>query len=173
MFDGELDRCRKRDGAIRAASFYHKSVFEGSADDFLGQFARTAVEPQHHAPSTHGKFKISVALSDFPKALAQDPSFTSARLLPLKVPLCSPGRQTSNSGLSSKKGQRQPTATEGLRQKNDVWRYIRKFKTKKISRSPAARLNIVDNEEDAILFANPLERLQPVFARLRAGQHHC
>lgn len=102
---------------LRAASFYHKSVFEGLADNFLGQFARTAVKPHHHAPSTYGKVRISVALSDLPKALAQDAScfdnsldrfsfvqyfrkaavpVTSARLLPLKVPLCSPGRHTSS-----------------------------------------------------------------------------
>ncbi len=86
---------------------------------------------------------------------------TNAGLLPRKVPLCSPGPQTSSSRLEQRQCHRQTVAADRLRQRDDVGRDAGDLEGEERAGAAAAHLDVVDDQQDVASLAQIGERAQP------------
>src|SRR5690606_27761068 len=84
---------------------------------------------------------------------------TKAKLLPRKVPLCSPGAQGR---VDQHNRERQAVAAHRLRQRDHVRADAGVLEAEEPAGAAAADLDVVDDEQDAVAPAQRLETAQPV-----------
>ena len=95
---------------------------------------------------------------------------TKAWVLPRKVPLCSAGFQMSCSRLDQQRRERQAEARERLRQRDDVRLDAHLLEREEGAGAADAGLDVVDDQQRAVLLGEPGDALAPIPSRRRSAR---